>query len=189
MDNWIKVTSIFLLSGLFLFGIYYSTAESDSKGPMQPILFSHKIHAGENQMPCEYCHSFAEVSTNPGIPSVQKCIGCHSQVHGKDEEYTTNDGQVINFKTEINKVKDYWERKEPIPWVKVTNMPDYVRFNHKRHIKRGFECQTCHGEVQEMDVVYKAERLNMGFCLSCHEEHADNPEHLTQLKDCLTCHY
>ncbi len=189
MDYWIKVTSIFVLSGLFVFGLYHSSAVSDSKGPMQPILFSHKIHAGENQIPCQYCHSFADVSRNPGIPSVQKCIGCHSHVHGRDEEYKTEGGKVINYKTEINKVKDYWQRKEPIPWIKVTNMPEYVRFNHKRHIKRGFECQTCHGQVQEMDVVYKAESLNMGFCISCHEENADNQEHLTQLKDCLTCHY
>ena len=189
MDNRIKVTSIFLFCSLFVFGIYNYTAKSGSKGPAQPILFSHKIHAGENEIPCEYCHSFASISTNPGIPSVEKCIGCHNHVSGRDEEYVTQDGQVINYKNEIKKVKEYWQKKEPIPWVKVTNMADYVRFNHKRHVKRGFECQTCHGQVQEMDVVYKAESLNMGFCITCHEQNADNEEHLTELKDCLTCHY
>ena len=189
MNNFIKITPIILFCGLFVFGIYQYTAESGSKGPSQPILFSHKIHAGENEIPCQYCHSFADVSPNPGIPSVQKCIGCHQHVNGRDEEYVTNDGQTINYKNEISKVKEYWQKKEPIPWVKVTNMPEYVRFNHKRHIKRGFECQTCHGQVQEMDVVYKAESLNMGFCITCHEKNADNEEHLTQLKDCLTCHY
>ena len=116
-------------------------------------------------------------------------MGCHSQVAGRDVEYETQDGKVINIRQEVQKVRDHWERKEPIPWVKVTTMPEYVRFTHKRHIKRGFECKTCHGEVEKMDVVYKKERLNMGFCISCHEEHADNEEHLTQLKDCLTCHY
>ena len=189
MNNFIKITPIILLCCLFVFGVYQYTAESGSKGPSQPILFSHKIHAGENEIPCQYCHSFADVSPNPGIPSVQKCIGCHQHVAGRDEEYVTSDGQVINYKNEISKVKEYWQNKEPIPWVKVTNMPEYVKFNHKRHIKRGFECQTCHGQVQEMDVVYKAERLNMGFCITCHTENADNEEHLTELKDCLTCHY
>lgn len=189
MNNFLKITPIILLCGLFVLGIYQYTAKSGSKGPSQPILFSHKIHAGGNEIPCQYCHSFAEVSPNPGIPSVEKCIGCHQHVNGRDEEYVTNEGKVINYKTEISKVKEYWQNKEPIPWVKVTNMPEYVRFNHKRHVKRGFECQTCHGPVQEMDVVYKSERLNMGYCLTCHEKNADSEEHLTQLKDCLTCHY
>lgn len=172
-------------------GFYFYTdkAESKDKGPSQPILFSHKIHAGENEIPCETCHSYVAISPNPGIPSVKKCIGCHSQVKGRDIEYTTDGGQTINLKSEIEKVVGYWQRKEPIPWVKVTTMPDYVRFNHKRHIKKGFECTTCHGEVAEMDVVYKAKSLRMGFCLTCHEQNADNEQHYSELRDCLTCHY
>ncbi len=124
-------------------------------------------------------------------------MGCHSYVAGRDVEYTTQGGQTINIREEINKVKGYWRRQEPIPWVKVTGMygtdsagmPEFVRFNHKRHIKRGFECSTCHGEVEKMDVVYKAKDMTMGFCLSCHEENADDEQHKTELKDCLTCHY
>lgn len=190
MQNWIQILSIPLLSVLLFLGFYQYKAESGSKGPTQPILFSHKIHAGEkNQIPCEYCHSYVSIAPNPGIPSLQKCIGCHIQVAGRDEEYETQDGKVINIRQEVQKVRDYWERKEPISWVKVTAMPEYVRFSHKRHIKKDIECKTCHGEVEKMDVVYKKERLNMGFCISCHEEKADNEEHLTQLKDCLTCHY
>lgn len=188
MGKLIKIITIPLVSVIlfFVFQEYY--AESNTKGPQQPVLFSHKIHAGDNEIPCEYCHSYASVSTNPGIPSMQKCMGCHSQIAGRDVEYDIN-GTTINIKNEIQKVRDYWSRQEPIPWVKVTTMPEFVRFNHKRHIARGFECQTCHGPVQEMDVVYKAESLNMGFCISCHQEHADNEEHLTQINDCLTCHY
>lgn len=189
MQNWIKLLSIPLLLVVAILFFFQYSAESGSKGPIQPVLFSHKIHAGEYKIPCENCHSYVSVSPHPGIPSLQKCIGCHQHVAGRDKSYIADNGQVINFKEEIQKVRDYWERKEPIPWTKVTTMPEYVHFNHKRHIKRGFECKTCHGEVEKMDVVYKAERLNMGFCISCHEKNADNEEHLTQLKDCLTCHY
>ncbi len=191
MTKKLKFLPLFLLAiGVVLGGYFYTDkAQSDDKGPSQPILFSHKIHAGENEIPCETCHSYVAISPNPGIPSVQKCIGCHSQVKGRDVEYTTEGGQTINLKNEISKVVGYWQRKEPIPWIKVTTMPDYVRFNHKRHIKKGFECTTCHGEVAEMDVVYKAKSLRMGFCLSCHKQNADNEQHLDELRDCLTCHY
>ena len=190
----IAITVLFVAAGFYL---YAETAESRDKGPAQPVLFSHKIHAGDNQIQCQTCHSYTEVSPHPGIPSVQKCMGCHSYVAGRDVEYTTQGGQTINIREEINKVKGYWRRQEPIPWVKVTGMfgtnssgmPEFVHFNHKRHIKRGFECSTCHGEVEKMDVVHKAKDLTMGFCISCHEENADNEEHKTELKDCLTCHY
>ena len=190
----IAVAVLLVTAGFYL---YAEKAESRDKGPAQPVLFSHKIHAGDNQIQCQTCHSYTEVSTHPGIPSMKKCMGCHSYVAGRDVEYTTQGGQTINIREEINKVKGYWRRQEPIPWVKVTGMygttsagmPEFVHFNHKRHIKRGFECSTCHGEVEKMDVVHKAKDLTMGFCISCHEENADNEEHKTELKDCLTCHY
>ncbi len=189
--------SLLVLAILSFFYIDGNNAESKDKGPQQPILFSHKIHASDNEIECQYCHNYVDVSPHPGIPSVKKCMGCHSQVSGRDVEYTTQGGQTINIKNEIQKVKDHWERKEPIPWLRVTGMygtksaglPEYVRFTHKRHIKRGFECQTCHGEIEKMDVVRKEKDLTMGFCVRCHEQNADNEEHLTQLKDCLTCHY
>ncbi|MGI9559017.1 MAG: cytochrome c3 family protein [Thermodesulfobacteriota bacterium] len=164
-------------------------ARAAKKGPEQPILFSHKIHAGDNKIECRTCHSYVAVSTHPGIPSVQKCMGCHTHIQGRDEEYKADDGSVINLREEIAKLKEYWEKKEPIPWIKVSPMAEYVQFSHKRHIKKGIECKTCHGEVEKMDVVRKVERLNMGFCISCHEENAENEYHETQLKDCLTCHY
>lgn len=184
----------FLAAGVCLFS---QSAHSGDEGPAQPVLFSHKIHAGDNQIPCQTCHSYAEISRYPGIPSVKKCMGCHSYVAGRDVEYTTQGGQTINIRQEINKVKGYWSRQEPIPWARVTGMyghgaaglPEHVKFNHKRHIKRGFDCATCHGEVEKMDVVYKAKDMTMGFCISCHEAKADDEQHKTELKDCLTCHY
>lgn len=189
-----KITRFLLIPLVSIFfialAVYFISeeAESDSKGPVQPILFSHKIHAKDNKIPCEFCHSYVDVSPNAGIPSVQKCMGCHEHIQGRDVEYDIN-GTTINIREEIGKVKEYWARGEAIPWVKVTGMPDHVHFNHKRHIKSGIECQTCHGPVEEMDVVYQAEKLNMGFCISCHQEKADDEQHAKELNDCLTCHY
>ncbi|HSG32346.1 MAG TPA: cytochrome c3 family protein [Thermodesulfobacteriota bacterium] len=163
-------------------------AQSESEGPTQPIFFSHKIHAGENQIPCEYCHSYVAVSAKPGIPSVQKCMGCHTHIPGKDELY--EDGpEKINFQTEINKLKDYWDKKTPIPWVKVHYVAEHARFKHKPHIKRGIECSACHGEVENMHVVKRVKKIEMGWCITCHEDNAKDEKELERLKDCLTCHY
>lgn len=187
-NRWVKVFFIPVLSVLILLFFHYFSAQSSNKAPSQPVLFSHKIHAGDNQIPCQYCHSYVEMSPVAGIPSVQKCMGCHSHIAGKDEQYDY-DGMSINIQSEINKVKGYWERKEPIPWIKVNMLPEIVHFNHKRHIKRGFECRTCHGEVENMDVVRRVHTFSMGFCITCHQQEARDENELTQLRDCLTCHY
>ncbi len=183
----LPILSLFIFLGLYFFDF---SAQSSSQGPIQPIRFSHKIHAGmdNTQLPCQYCHSFVDVSPNPGIPSVKKCMGCHTHIAGRDVEYDF-DGTTINIMNEIGKVRDYWAKKEPIPWNKVNSMPGYVHFTHKRHIQRGFECKACHGDVANMNQVYKVERLNMGFCITCHTQNAKDHEQLTHLKDCLTCHY
>lgn len=191
MRKRITLLSVPLLSLAIFLGLYFfDNAESSNKGPVQPVRFSHKIHAGaeNDQIPCQYCHSFVDVSPNPGIPSVQKCMGCHTHIAGRDVEYDFG-GTTINLQQEIAKVREYWAKKEPIPWNKVNTMPGYVHFNHKRHIKRGFECATCHGDVANMDQVYQVTRLNMGFCITCHKENAKDHEELARLKDCLTCHY
>ena len=188
MSKRIKLLSLPALTAFILVGFYFYNAESSDKGPAQPIRFSHKIHATEDKIPCEYCHSFVDVSPNPGIPSVKKCMGCHSQIAGRDIEYDF-DGTTINIQQEIAKVREYWNNKEPIPWIKVTSMPQYVHFTHKRHIQRGFECAQCHGDVAQMNQVYNVNRLNMGFCIQCHTENATDHVELTHLKDCLTCHY
>ncbi len=188
MKKWLNFTSVPILAVVMLLIFCHYSAESRAQGPSQPIFFSHKIHAGDNEIPCQYCHSYVEISTIPGIPSDQKCIGCHLFIIGKDEDYKY-DGGSINIKNEIEKVKGYWDRNEPIPWVKVTFVPDFVHFNHKRHIRREIECKVCHGEVQTMDVLYQAYKFSMGFCITCHVEKAKDAQELTMLKDCLTCHY
>ena len=126
------------------------------RAPEQPIAFSHSLHAGDKQIDCQYCHAAARRSTSAGLPSVERCMGCHQYIAVK--------------KPEIRKLADYWEKKQPIPWMRVHRLPDYVYFSHKRHVSAGVACQTCHGPVQQMDVVYQYASLEMGWCLSCHQQ-------------------
>ena len=135
--------------------------------PRQPIAFSHKLHAGQYGLDCLYCHTAARISPRAGVPPVKTCIGCHKK--------TTD-------KPELLKVQDYWQRQEPIPWLRVHALPAFTRFTHKRHVRAGVECQSCHGQVAQMERVEQVSSLKMGWCVNCHEaEKAD--------KDCLVCHY
>lgn len=188
MKRILQLVLILLLPFCIAYLYKENIVESQLQGPTQPILFSHKVHAGDNQIPCEYCHSYVSISAKPGIPSVQKCMGCHLQIAGKDELY--KDGDVsINFYTEISKLKEYWDKKTPIPWERVHYVAEHARFKHKPHIKRGIECATCHGQVENMHVVKRVNKLEMGWCIGCHEQNARDQQELTRLKDCLTCHY
>ena len=172
----------------------------------QPIKFSHRIHATDNKIPCEYCHVYARRSQVSGAPSVQICMGCHQF--------------VATELSEVKKLKDYWDKKEPIPWVKIHDLPDFVRYPHFRHVRAsnetfpaGIPCQTCHGPIETMDVVQKFQPNFglMGWCLGCHQQQpgamerrhavpagpgsaslkdAMSPKgyHRPNLTDCLTCH-
>lgn len=135
--------------------------------PVQPIAFSHKIHAGTNEIPCLYCHRYAPVSPSAGIPAVETCRACH-QFIAPDRE-------------EIKKIMAYWDKKEPIPWVRVHTLPDHVYFPHMMHIRAGVVCTTCHGEVDAMERLTRKAVLKMGWCLGCHREHKASI-------DCWTCH-
>ena len=136
--------------------------------PDQPIAFSHKIHAGDYGMPCLYCHMYANRTPVAGVPTVKTCMGCHELI-GTD-------------KPEVMKLARFWEEKRPIEWFKVYDLPDFVHFNHNRHVSAGVECETCHGPVAEMAVIEKYRDLSMGWCLSCHMEKQANI-------DCQVCHY
>lgn len=159
------------------FGIGYGLDITyfSNKAPVQPIAFSHKIHAGENKIECMHCHSYARKSTSAGVPSVQKCINCHNLVKRDKSEFE----QPL----ELQKVFGYWERQEPIPWKKVYDLPDFVYFPHKRHVRKGVKCQTCHGPVETMNRVTKVSSLKMGWCLSCHRK-----KEVKNGFDCWTCH-
>ncbi len=158
----IKEIALYAVVALITFvgGYLYFEVNHNTKTPEQPIEFSHVIHATDNQIPCMYCHLYAERSKVSGVPNVKRCMGCH--------QYIKTDSP------EIQKIHKAWEDQTPIEWVKVHNLPDFVYFPHKRHIKAEVKCQTCHGDVQDMPRVSRAPAaglqpsLTMGWCLQCH---------------------
>jgi hypothetical protein len=156
------------LFGLLL-GYWANATFYPGTSPEQPIRFSHKIHAGDFEIPCLYCHVQARRSISAGVPSVSKCVGCHSQ--------------VATERPQVRKLMTFWENQEPIPWIKVHDLPDFVHFPHKRHVAAEVECQTCHGPVEKMDVISREAPLKMGWCLECHKQR--EVEHGL---DCWTCH-
>ncbi|MDO7852738.1 cytochrome c3 family protein [Hymenobacter convexus] len=125
--------------------------------PTQPIAFSHKLHAGEHQINCAYCHTSVYKSKSANIPSANICMNCHSQIKTESPE--------------IKKIYRAIERKQPIQWVRIHNLPDLAYFNHSQHTQvAGLQCQTCHGPIQNMEVVYQYSALTMGWCINCHRE-------------------
>ena len=134
----------------------------------QPIAFSHAHHVTEIGLDCQMCHVYARRGPVAGIPSVETCAGCHAQ--------------VLSDRPEIQKVLEYWENEQPIPWVRVHDLPDYSRFSHKRHVLGGLDCSECHGNVGQMEAAVQVETLSMGWCIACHKERQAPI-------DCLTCHY
>jgi hypothetical protein len=139
-----------------------------SEDRRQPIDFSHRIHATDNQIPCQFCHEYARRGPVAGIPSVQRCVQCHLTISPK--------------KPEIDKLLAAWRSKKPIAWVRVHELPDYVRFTHKRHVLAGVACETCHGDVGRMDAAVQVASLTMGWCVTCHQERRAPT-------DCLVCHH
>ncbi len=182
---------------LFAIGGYYTINAAMGLGrqqnyqPQQPIFYSHKVHAGTNQISCLYCHGGAQDSKQASIPSVNVCMNCHVAIKEyKGDPIKRDDGTDVNGTAEIQKLYAYagWnpEKKEynpdnnadgipdgahPIEWVKIHNLPDHVYFNHSQHIKVGKQqCQTCHGNIQEMPEVKQFAELSMGWCINCHRE-------------------
>ena len=154
--------------------------------PEQPIYYSHKVHAGINQINCLYCHGAAQDSKHAAIPSVNVCMNCHKSISSYADtspKLFREDGSEVNGTREIEKLYSYagfdpknsaaWDpsKAKPIPWVKIHNLPDHVYFNHSQHIKAGkVQCQTCHGEITEMGEVYQFSELSMGWCINCHRQ-------------------
>lgn len=155
---------IIILTSLFVIGeiVYVEAAalgRQEGYSPDQPIWFSHKVHAGQNEIDCMYCHYAAEDSKSAGIPGTDVCMNCHNVV--KNGTQTGTD--------EINKVLDSWKTGMPIEWIRVHNLPDHVFFSHAQHVNAGKrECAECHGPIEEMDRVAQVEDLSMGWCLDCH---------------------
>ena len=176
----VAVIILFLLAGYFLVDAATTVGYSKNYQPKQPIVFSHKVHAGINQINCLYCHAGAEKSRYSMIPSPNICMNCHRVI----DQYTGNEfhdaeGNLVNGTEEIHKLydaagwdpekKQYTKPGHPIEWVQVHNLPDYVYFNHSQHVKVGqIQCQTCHGPIQEENEVYQYATLGMGWCVNCH---------------------
>jgi hypothetical protein len=135
--------------------------------PPQPVPFSHKVHAGVNGIGCQMCHAYAEHAPVAGIPSMARCFGCH--------KFVARDKQNVQLV-----IKTYQDGKV-LEWNRVHRVPDHVRFTHERHVAAGLTCQTCHGEVEAMDVVRQVSPLTMGWCVDCHVQRRAST-------DCLTCH-
>ena len=192
-----KTYIMMIILVLFAVGGYYTINGAIGLGrqqnyqPEQPIYYSHKVHAGTNQISCLYCHGSAQDSKHSGIPSVNVCMNCHMAIKEyKGEPIVAEDGRNIDGTAEIQKLYKYagWnpdtkaynpdnngdgtpDGAQPIPWVKIHNLPDHVYFNHSQHVKVGKQqCQTCHGPIQEMPEVYQFSDLSMGWCINCHRE-------------------
>lgn len=151
--------------------------------PTQPINFSHITHIQKNKMECQFCHWNVAKSAYAAIPEVETCVGCHKviEVPGGAPIAAGVVGTSDEQKAEIKKIHEYYVKKQPIPWVKVHVNPDYVKFNHKRHVKAGVNFQECHGQIPEMPVVERVSSMKMGWCISCHRQQGASI-------DCYTCH-
>jgi len=173
---------LFVVGGFFVVKGAIGLGRNKKYQPEQPIYFSHKVHPGQNQISCLYCHGPAYEGKQATIPSVNVCMNCHMNI----AEYAgpalhREDGSEVNGTAEIRKLYDYagWDPQankyvkegSPIPWVKIHSLPDHVYFNHSQHTKVGqVQCQTCHGEITAMNEVYQASELSMGWCVNCHRE-------------------
>ncbi|HEY1115604.1 MAG TPA: c-type cytochrome [Chitinophagaceae bacterium] len=173
----------FIIGGYFVGKGAIGMGRQKGYAPEQPIYYSHKVHAGINQINCLYCHGSAWESKHAAIPSINVCMNCHKAIstYEKGPKLYTEDGEEINGTAEIEKLYKYagytpgqpWDpsKAKPVEWVKIHNLPDHVYFNHSQHVNAGnVACQTCHGNIQEMDVVSQQSDLSMGWCINCHRE-------------------
>jgi cytochrome c553 len=176
------VIVLFLIGGYFTIEAAIGLGRSKGYQPVQPIYYSHKVHAGTNQISCLYCHGGAQDSKHANIPSVNVCMNCHMAIKEyAGDPITREDGSSVNGTAEIKKLYEYagWNPDlkkydkpgKPIEWIRIHNLPDHVYFNHSQHVKVGQQkCQTCHGNIQEMPEVAQFADLSMGWCINCHRE-------------------
>jgi hypothetical protein len=210
--KWAAVPGVVLVAALATAVSAYSGASSpQGRQPDQPIDFPHPTHVKTLGMNCVYCHFAANKSPDPGMPATGTCLGCHNLAAvGAKRPKIGN--EPARDRPEIKKLLDTYSvggsnaARLPIPWVRIHQVPEYVRFPHMRHVNAGVTCQTCHGQVQNMNQVYQAASLNMGWCVRCHVNGYNEGEGLraagyepTQAQldaprrkaryDCAICHY
>jgi len=168
--TWLVAVLVVIIIGIVagcLTLVYILPLDLRERSPLQPIDFSHKQHAGTNAIPCLFCHRSVTRSPLAGIPAVSECRACHQFIDPDAPE--------------IKKLMGYWDRREPIPWVRVHALPNFVYFPHMMHIRAKLACSTCHGEVASMERVTRTASLKMGWCLECHRQHKASI-------DCWACH-
>jgi mono/diheme cytochrome c family protein len=201
----VLVTTIFLLlSGAYLvYGFLMQVGVDQDYAPIQPIHYSHRIHAGDNEINCKYCHSAARVSKNGGIPSLNVCMNCHKNIAEVAETTATPEYSKAFYDEQIQKLytavgwdpatQSYTGKTQPVKWVRIHNLPDFVYFNHSQHVTvAGIECQTCHGPVQEYEIQKQFAPLTMGWCIDCHRKtdvKMEGNEYYTKIHEQLSKKY
>lgn len=164
-----------LIALLVVFSVGVWGVVQTQAAPQQPIQFPHNLHVGLG-IQCLYCHPGALRGPSPGLPTATKCWGCHQQLAVQGSELPT--------------LAAYVQNNQPIPWVPVAQVPDFVHFVHRPHIAAGLNCENCHGDVSKLTVYQNPQVINMGWCLNCHRQSTqNNPELRAKLTDCGTCHY
>ena len=172
--------TIFVVIASFAVTYYVSRAERDGLGytPDQPINYSHKLHAGQMKIDCQYCHTGVEKTRYAMVPAVSTCMNCHTIARAD--------------KPEIIKLKKYYDEGIAIPWKRIHRVPDYVYFNHSVHVTKGIDCISCHGDIRNMDKVSQMKSFTMSSCLDCHRDENNKVPYLKKLKNgpenCWTCH-
>ena len=213
MFSAVLVLGIVLVSISLLGSLAELRLPGDHQGyrPVQPIAFSHRVHSGELAIPCLYCHSGAEHSRNAGLPSANMCMNCHKFVTAtlgavREEERLAGEQDRAPepiVSTELQKLYDALgldatlaadpaKTPQPIEWMRVHKLPDFVAFDHRPHIAADVACQNCHGPVERMDRLRQFANLGMGWCVNCHRESlGDTPPDVPVAArlDCATCHY
>jgi hypothetical protein len=187
---------------------YHLPGNQQGYAPVQPIAFSHRMHAGDLQITCLYCHSGAERSPHAGIAAASTCMNCHRFVTASTEVVRTESDQARQegrpprriISAEMQKLYDALglddqlqpdprKPQQPIAWVQVHNLPAYTRFDHRAHLNGGVECASCHGPVETMERVKQVTDLSMGWCVKCHREQIELAHKPSTLTDCATCHH
>jgi hypothetical protein len=166
----VRAAAVLGVTGLLAvaIGTLYSMGSADlAVQDRQPLAFSHARHAGDLRIDCLYCHRAAPISSSAGIPSMKTCIGCHQNV-AKDSGQT-------------RALAASWEHGEPVEWMRLHRLPDFVYFTHERHLRSGLACTKCHGHVEDMSSTPRAASFEMGWCVSCHAAQDVS-------RDCWTCH-
>ncbi|MBI4446649.1 MAG: cytochrome c3 family protein [Acidobacteria bacterium] len=210
-----RITTVFLIIAvLFSFLVIISKLAlfrlpGDNRGyePEQPIAFSHRLHAGELEMSCQYCHSEATSSRHAGIPAASTCMNCHSVITASlgavraEEEAAAKEKRAVRpvVSQELSKLYqalglDEQMKRAGTPrtvnWIKIHDVPDFVYFDHRAHVNAEVKCQSCHGPVETMERVRQIENLSMGWCINCHRDpQAQGIKGRNPSLDCATCHY